>query len=182
MVTKVKVILRDGREVRLSDWQMLYGLAPYSNNIAKFFSLSESRFANDLTAYGELILNEPLMRILDGYREAVGKPVTINSFNRSEEHQKDLKERGYKAATYSPHVVKLAADIETKSDKETREGVKILKQVSDILKIKIRIGFEQYLKAGQTFIHVDVCPEYYAKGKPWCHHPHPIQWEKPTTW
>jgi hypothetical protein len=182
MVDKVKVILKDGRTVRLSDWQMMYGLAPYSNNIGRFFSLSEDRFKNDLTAYGELIVSELLIRVLDAYREAVGYPVTINSFNRSEEHQKDLKTRGFKAATHSPHVVKLAADIETKTEKETREGVKILKQVSDILKIKIRIGFEQYLKAGQTFIHVDVCPEYYSKGKPFCHEPHPAPWERPTTW
>jgi hypothetical protein len=182
MIDKVKVILRDGREVRLSDWQSLYGLAPYSNNIGKFFSIREYRFQKDIEDFGELVVNELLMRVLDGFREAVEEPVRLNSFNRNEEKQMKLKEQGFKTATYSPHVVKLAADIETKDEKQTREWVKVLKQVGDILQIKIRIGSEQYLKAGQTFIHVDVCPEYYSKGKPWSHFPHPAAWENKTTW
>jgi hypothetical protein len=182
MIDKVKVILRDGSQVRLSDWQSLYGLRPYSNEIGRYFSLTESRFQKDIQEYGELVVNEPLMRVLDGFREGVDSTVTLNSFNRNEEHQQELKKQGFKSATYSPHVVKLAADIETKDEKQTREWVKVLKQVGDILKIQIRIGFEQYLKVGQTFIHVDVCPEYYAPGKPWNNKFHPKVWEKKTTW
>src|SRR5690606_25260186 len=116
-----KVILIDDSMISLPEWQEIYGLEVYSNQIGKYFSLNEERFKNDLSAYGELIVSALLIEVLDGFREAVNQPVTLNSFNRNEEHQKDLQARGFKTATYSPHVVKLAADIETKTEKQTRE-------------------------------------------------------------
>lgn len=199
----IKVILRDGSETSLLNWQKIYGLTENSRMIGRYFSLNESRFKKDLADYGELIVSELLMRVLDAYREKLGQPVTINSFNRNELKQINLKTQGLRAATHSPHVMKLAADIDTpgiielqshtaplesptdlwkKAMQINRERVKILEQVSDDLGIHTRIGNEDYLKQKQTFIHVDVCPEYYAKGKPWNHKFHPIAWEKSINW
>jgi hypothetical protein len=182
MIDKVIVVLRDGSEISLTDWQKKYGLKPYSNAIGKYFSIREQRFEDDIETYGQLIVNELLIRVLDGFREAVDVPVNINSFNRDESRQEQLRSEGRRAAQYSPHVVKLAADIDTMDEHQTREWVKTLKQVASILGIKIRIGYKQYLDDGSTFIHVDVCPEYYAPGKPWNNRFHPIQWEKESEW
>lgn len=171
-----------GELISLAEWQHLYGLEEGSDQIGKFFRATERKFAEDIQNYGELIVNEQLMRVLDHFRATLKAPVTINSFNRDENKQKALKEAGAKAATYSPHVVKMAADIDTKSAEETRSRVRILQRCASELNIKVRIGYEQYLKAGSTFIHVDVCPEYYAPGKPFHAHPHPAVWEKQITW
>jgi hypothetical protein len=182
MRDKVIVIRKDGTEVTLAQWQEIYGLTVDSDKIGRHFSLSEHRFTKDIELFGTLVVNEQLMKVLDGFREVVKVPITINSFNRDQAKQDSLKDEGFKTAKYSPHVAKLAADIDTTSEEQTREWVKILQQVASILGITVRIGFEQYLKAGQTFIHVDVCPEYYATGKPWANKFHPIQWAQKTTW
>jgi hypothetical protein len=199
---KVKVILSDGTETTLNNWQKIYGLKLHSPLIGKYFSLNEARFQKDLSNYGELIVSELLIRVLDEYRKQLGQPVIINSFNRSEAKQVNLKAQGLRAATHSPHVAKLAADIDTpgilelashgapesptelwkKAMEINRERVKILEKVSDDLGIHTRIGNEEYLRAKQTFIHVDVCPEYFAKGKPWNDRFHPLAWEKSITW
>jgi hypothetical protein len=212
MIDKVKVILRDGSQIRLSDWQSLYGLRPYSNNIGRHFSLTEAKFAQDLNDYGELIVHELVMRVLDAYREAMNQPVPVNSFNRSKAKQVELTAHGYRTATFSPHEVHkendkflhgaTAVDADTPgiddlkknrpdvsrdelwkvAVKINRESVRILKEVANKLKIIIRIGNEEYLEKGQTFIHFDVAPEFYAPGKPWNKFPHPAAWEKKTTW
>jgi hypothetical protein len=182
MIEKVKVVLKNGNAVTLPEWQKFYQLPIYSNQIGRHFSLSEARFQNDLALYGELIVNEQLITVLDYFREAVNTPITINSFNRTDVHQKELKERGFKTALYSPHVMKMAADIDTKSNEQTETWVQILKKISDKSGIKIRIGYKQYQAAGQTFIHVDVCPEYYATDKPYNKQFHPTAWEQVITW
>jgi hypothetical protein len=211
MVDKVKVILKDGRIVRLSDWQMMYGLKPYSNDIGKHFSLSEKRFQEDLADYGELYLHELLIRLWDGYREAIGSATHLNSLNRNHDKQLQLKAQGARAAEFSPHEVHksvstfihggTASDIDTPGIEDlrrtrpgtdadlwqvalkiNRDSARVMREVSKKLKINVRIGYEQYLDKGQTFIHVDVAPEFYAPGKPWNKYFHPIQWEKPITW
>lgn len=182
MRDKVKVVLRNGSEVSLPEWQKIYGLPIDSDKIGRHFSLTESRFIRDIQDYDELIVNELLMTVMDALRDALKKRIIVNSFNRSEAHQQDLKKRGFKTATHSPHVAKMAVDIDTTSPEETREWAKYVKQVASILNIKVRIGFEEYLNTGQTFIHIDVCPEYYASGKPYYKFPHPKQWELVITW
>jgi hypothetical protein len=213
MIEQVKVILRDGSQIRLSDWQSLYGLRPYSNEIGRYFSLTESRFQKDIDDYGELIVHELLMRVLDGYREAMNQSTSVNSFNRNKAKQAELTAHGYRTATHSPHEVHkdaagkfehgaTAVDVDTPgiddlkknrpdvsrdelwkvAVKINRESVRILKEVANKLKITIRIGNEEYLEKGQTFIHFDVAPEFYAPGKPWNKFPHPAAWEKKTTW
>lgn len=176
----VKVILKDGTEVTMARWQEIYGIA--NEHIGRNFQLTESRFKTDLALYGELVVNELLMRVLDSFRESVGVPVTINSFNRSQEKQDELTAEGFKTAKVSPHVAKMAADIDTKTVEQTREWAKRLKVVGKLLGIKVRVGSEQYIKAGMTFVHVDVCPEFYAPDKPFHGTPHPIQWEREISW
>lgn len=176
----VKVILKDGTEVTLAKWQEIYGIA--NEHIGRNFQLTEARFKTDLAMYGELVVNELLMRVLDSFRESVGVPVTINSFNRSEAKQEELREAGYKTAKVSPHVAKMAADIDTNTVEQTRDWAKRLKVVGKLLGIKVRVGSEQYIKAGMSFVHVDVCAEFYAPGKPFHGTPHPIQWEKEISW
>ena len=178
----IKVILVDGSSVDLVVWQKLYNLKVGSGEIGKYFSTKDARIAKDIATFGELTVNSLLMRVLDAFREKIGKPVFLNAFNRTEAYQLQLKAQGYRTAEHSPHVAKMAADIETSSTAETLQYVDILKAVAKELNIKIRIGYRDYLKAGQTFIHVDVCPEYYAKGKPYNNLKHPIQWESEITW
>lgn len=204
MIDKVKVMLRDGSMVDLPVWQKQYGLKEYSNSIGKYFSISEHRFDADIDMFGQLVVNELLMRVLDGYREATNEPCCINSFNRDQAKQDQLQLAGYRTATHSPHIVKLAADVDTpgvddlrkmkkhakQSDFELwKEAVRInwerasmMRQVASILGIKVRIGHKEYLEKRQTFIHVDVCPEYFAAGKPFHKTPHPKVWERETTW
>lgn len=177
---KVIVITKDGTPTTLAKWQADYGLKP--DQIGKYFSLSEARFKQDMDEYGEIVVNELLMRVLDAFREEIKRPISINSFNRTEDHQKALKARGFRAATYSPHVVKMAADIDTHTAQQSKEYASVMQRVSVKIGIKVRVGVDDYIKAGQTFIHVDVCPEYYAPGKPFHGDKHPVQWEKPITW
>lgn len=201
MKEKVKVILRDGSTTALEQWQILYGLDTASDKIGRFFSLSEHRFKTDIDLFGELVVNELLMRVLDKYREFTKHAVVINSFNRTQEKQDQLRKNKFRAASHSPHVAKMAADVDTpgifelmvdkgwSKEKASKEAAKInydevilMRQAAAALQIKIRIGHKEYLQIGQTFFHVDVCPEFYAKGKPFHEYPHPAVWEKETQW
>lgn len=178
----IKVITKEDKEISLSEWQKLYGLQVGSFQIGHNFSAKEPKFQEDLANYGVLYVNELLIRVLDAAREKWGRPLIVNSFNRNAEKQAALKAQGLKAATHSPHVVYLAADIDTNSVQESRGLAKIIRAAAVQLGIKIRIGVEQYISVGQTFVHVDVCPEYYGPGKPRASHPHPAAWNEPIKW
>jgi uncharacterized protein YcbK (DUF882 family) len=178
----VIVIDKTGKEISLKEWQHKYGLPENSTKIGKFFSTTERKFQQDLKDYGKLVVNEQLIRFLDRLREKWAKPITINSFNRSPEKQAQLTAAGYRTASFSPHMVFMAADVDSGSALESRQLAMLAEGVSKELGIKIRIGLEDYIKAGQTFVHFDVCPEYYAKGKPFHTEPHPIQWESAIKW
>ena len=160
----IKIRLRDGSYITLPEWQIMYGLPKGSTKIGKYFSWTEYRFRQDIEQYGELIVDEMLMRLLDGIREERGKFTRINSFNRSEEHQLTLEGKGFKAAKFSPHVVKMGADIDTESHEETRKLAMLIDQVSKKMGIPCRFGYKSYMEDGMTFIHVDVCCYYYGKG------------------
>jgi hypothetical protein len=178
----IKVLKGDGHMITLLEWQEHYELPRGSKQIGKNFWYSESRFMQDIHQFDELIVSSLLMRLLDAFRKRVMRPVRISSFNRTDEYQQKLKARGYKTAKFSPHVVKLACDIDTDTPHQTRAEAKMLREEANKLNIACRIGFEDYLKNGQTFIHLDICPEYFAPGKPWHELPHPVQWETQTTW
>jgi hypothetical protein len=170
----------DGSLMKFEDYQKQNKLS--GAQIAHNFYYTEPKFTQDIQDYKELIVCHKLMRVLDTYRNLKNAPININSFNRSESKQKQLQKDGFKAAKTSPHVVKLAADCDTLTEKETLENVKMVQEAAKITDIKVRIGYQEYLNAGQTFIHIDVCPEYYAKGRIWYLKPHPIQWEREITW
>lgn len=180
MIEKVKILTEEGNYITLDQWQKSYGLKGY--NIGKYFSLKETRFKKDIELFGELIVCEPLMILLDAFRKEIGKPIYINSFNRSEVYQKTLAEKGFKAAKTSPHVVKMAADIDTVSDEQTRLYAKKMREVSKKIGIKCRIGFRQYIAKGDSFIHVDVCPVYYGKGCAFESNEVPSVWRKEIEW
>lgn len=177
---QIKVMLASGTIISLLEWQEQYEIK--DDQIGKHFSLNEPEFKENLEEFGSLTVNAPLMVLMDEFRERIGKPVKVNSYNRTEAKQARLRAQGYKAATYSPHVVKLAVDIDTTSKKETLEHVEVMRQVSKDTGIPCRIGYKTYLNRGQTFIHVDVCPLYYAEGKPWNNKKHPSVWEKQIEW
>src|SRR4051812_16636903 len=99
---KVKVVMVSGTIISLLEWQLFYGLERQSLKIGKHFSLEEDRFKTDLVLYGELVVNAQLIKVLDAFREAINLPITLNSFNRTQEHQNELTEKGYKTAKYSP--------------------------------------------------------------------------------
>lgn len=166
MIEKVRVLLEDGSRITLPEWQRAYGLTVNSHKIGQYFSLGEPRFRADLERFGKLIVCAPLMRVLDRFRYEVDRPVHINSFNRTKAYQRELKNQGYRTATYSPHVEKMAADIDTTSHAQTNAEVQVLRNISADMGIPIRIGWLSYQKRGQTFIHVDVCPHYFGAGGP----------------
>lgn len=178
----IKVITGQDKEITLAEWQKIYGLKVGSFQIGHNFSAKESKFQEDLAKYGVLYVNELLIRVLDAAREKWGRPLIVNSFNRNEAKQAELKAQGLKAATHSPHVVYLAADIDTSTPQESRNLAAVIRSAAISIGIKVRIGVEQYIAAGQTFVHVDVCPEYYGKGKSRASQPHPAAWNEPISW
>lgn len=178
---KVKILTTAGNYITLAEWQAKYSLQP--GQIGKYFSLREQRFQDDISLYKELIVAEPLMRVLDALRAKCGHALHINSFNRNAAKQAELKKQGFRAATISPHVFKMAADVDTKSFAESRELAKQAIAVAKELGIIIRVGVEDYIAKGQTFIHIDVCPMYFGNGKPFDNVSHPEVWEKHySTW
>jgi hypothetical protein len=178
----IKILKQTGNTISLYDWQKEYGLQLGSQHIGKFFKYTEPRFRQDIEQFGELVVCSLLMKVLDAFRAKVGRPVKLNSFNRTQEYQEDLERRGFKTAKFSPHVVKLACDIDTDTPEQTRREAKMLIETAKAIGINVRVGYEEYLKNGQTFIHVDVCPEYFAKGMVWHELPHPKAWETNAVW
>jgi hypothetical protein len=180
--TKVFVLMPDGNEVVLSQWQRENGYEVGSARIAKHFWFTESKFMQDIQDYGRLVVCEPLMKVADKYRDLKAASIKVNSFNRNHAKQQSLLAGGYKAAQVSPHEYFLAMDVDTDTEHETRLNAAMIREAAKQLGIKVRIGFEQYLKNNQTFIHIDVCPEYFAAGGPWNHLKHPPQWESEIQW
>ena len=181
MNNKVIIVTKEGKTITLDAWQKAYGLPLGSDKIGTYYSLKEPKLAEDLEDYDELVVNELLIRFLDALRAETG-PKVINSFNRNQAKQDSLYAQGLKTAKTSPHVVYMAADIDTKTAQQTRDLAKAAEVLAKRMGIKIRIGTELYLKRGQTFMHVDVCPEFYGKGKPFHNHAHPTEWESPLKW
>lgn len=151
--------------------------------VTKNFPVTESRFVNDTLLYGDCIICGPLFEVIQKYRDLKGLAVSINALNRSREKQEQLIADGFRAAKVSPHEYFLAADIDTISWEDTQASVKLLRQAAKEVGYKIRLGWKDYWnKDKSTFIHVDVCPEYFANGKVWYGKKHPIQWESAIEW
>jgi hypothetical protein len=76
----------------------------------------------------------------------------------------------------------VAVDVDTKTDAQTLDWVKRIKDIAKRLGIKVRVGYKLYMKEGKTFIHIDVCPMYFAKGCVWSKRTHPTVWEQEISW
>lgn len=174
----IKVITIDDKLISLEEWQRSYGLNAHHTQIGKYFFRDEPIFARDEKDYGTLYVCAPLMQVMDAYRMEAGRALTANSYNRSKAKQAQLKARGFRTAEQSPHEEMLAVDIDTTSRSQTEREAKIVLQVAEELDIKVRVGYKDYLSQGQTFIHIDVCPEYFGVGKPRHKQKHPVAWER----
>jgi len=173
----MNIINKEGRLLPLLEWQELYNLKAGSKQIGRFFAIGEH------SIYEEGTVAAPLIMLLDKYRELKGEPVSINSMYRTQEHQESLHAAGYRTAPPSPHVdLCMAADVDTHSEPDTYDSVSLLTKAAKQLGLKIRLGFHTYLADGNTFVHVDVCPEYFGKGKPYYGKKHPVQWENSIVW
>jgi hypothetical protein len=182
MKENIFVLTASDKLISLEAWQKIYGLHAHHLQIGKWFHADEPKFQQDLKDYGTLVVSELLIRVADRTRELWGRPLHVNSFNRNEAKQEALRASGARAATTSPHVVFLAMDIDTKHFDDSRKLAAVIIQAGKELNIKVRVGFKQYIQAGQTFVHFDVCPEYYAQGKSRYNKPHPAPWEVAITW
>jgi len=100
----------------------------------------------------------PILDFVEELRKEMGRPLRINAGVRTQAKQRDLKRRGYKAATYSPHVYRCALDIDTTSKSQTRRLVSAIRRVSRRTGIPIRIGWKSYMRSGMTFVHIDCAP------------------------
>lgn len=171
----MKVVIKDyGNYIPLEQYQRIEKLE--SNQLSKNFLVGE------FSCRGNLIIAEPLVNFLQLYRSFIKKQVKINSGYRSLEKQNELKRRGFKTARNSPHVEGMAADLDFKNKQEVLENVLILKELSSKHNYSIRLGYKQYLSVGQTFIHIDVCPMFYGKHKPFHKNQHPLAWENQIEW
>lgn len=166
------IILLNGTKVSLSEFQSLYGIK--SDQVGRYFGMNE--FPNPF------IMAEPVIRLADLVRGFMGKPLHLNSSYRSQRKQDELRKSEFRAAFYSPHVKGMAFDIDTTSEAETYALVAALEYCADLLGYKIRLGFKDYLLDGHTFVHVDVTPMYYGKGKIYNRTDHPFQWETERKW
>lgn len=176
------IITKEGKRIELLEWQQLYNLEVGSSHIGHFFSIGEKSRGGKVVIKDGCKAAELLIILLDMVRRLWDEAIYLNSFDRTEEEQQSLRDRGYRTATFSPHVVAMGADIDTRTPKETLKLVATIKAAADILKIKVRIGYKLYMKDGHTFVHVDVCPEYYGKDKAFNHLPHPQAWEVAINW
>lgn len=208
--SKVIILTLDGRHITLNEWQKLYGLPIGSDLVGKYFSYKETRFIEDITLYGVVIIAEPLIIVLDEYRHITGVPAILSSLNRNDAKQLELLkleeeenarrkklDPSYKPdklrAEISPHVFKLAADVDVKNKAQVLARVPAMRLAARNKNIRIRIGYMAYLKKHDelaaegkpdqwTFIHVDVCPMYFGPGGVWHKDPHPKVWEIQNEW
>ena len=169
------IILRNGQRMPFSEWQKKHGIS--ADKFSQYFSFRDKKLDRP-----DFQLSELLFPIIDEFRKQVRKPVFINSAYRSQAEQDNLIAKGHRAVKNSPHTQGMAIDIDTLTPAETYRHVRILEAVAKKLDIKIRIGFRKYLKDGNTFIHFDVAPEYFAKGKPFHHINHAEAWERQARW
>ena len=170
------IILKTGERVSLDVWQGLYDLPVKTNKIGKYFTIGEPYFFNGME------ISSLLIQLSDQVRINLGKPLVASSSSRTEKRQQELLDEGVRAATVSPHTRGMAIDYDVNTKKEALELANAFLEAAKQLGIKIRIGVYKYLEEGKTFVHLDVCPEYYAKGKPYHSTKHPEPWEREMVW
>lgn len=147
------------KHIPLVDWQNMNHLP--SSHLAPHIHLLN----DNVTDNGDIIMNELLINIFEEIREKVGKPIKINSGYRSEKKQAELIKQGYKAAEVSPHCQGWALDLDYGDTLDGRMLLACARNIRSVHNGYIRIGYKQYLDAGQSFIHIDIAPYCYEKLK-----------------
>lgn len=159
----------------LADHQAINDLP--KDKVGKYFSLNEKAIRESQ------IINAELIAILDTLREQIKRPVIITSLHRTPKKQQELKEAGYAAASHSPHLYGCAADIDCKNAFEVKAYAGLLEAISLDLGIPIRIGYNQYLKLGQTFVHIDTTPLIFGEEGIYGHLPNiPTAFKSKSKW
>jgi len=123
----------------------------------EFFSPSEL-FDREPYAPRERLIHGSIVEVADEVRRRWGGPIPCTAGVRTQGKQELLRQRGYRAAQYSPHVYRCAMDLDVPAAGDVRRLVAIVREVSRELGIPVRIGWRQYLNAGQSFVHVDTAP------------------------
>jgi hypothetical protein len=101
----------------------------------------------------------PVVKLADEVRRRWGKPLRCSSGVRSLAKQQQLRESGAKAATHSPHVIgRCAMDLDVGSAQEVYRLVRIVREAARDLGIPVRIGWKEYLRNNQSFVHIDCAP------------------------
>lgn len=123
-------------------------------------------------------MNAEVLDVFDSVREKVGGPLSITSGKRSTKYQKELRRKGYRAASISPHCLGIAIDIRVPEGMEDSDLATLFIQESvQICKVSPRIGYLAYRnspKESSTFIHFDLAPMVY-----WRHSGLPGSWGIP---
>lgn len=129
-----------------------------------------------------------ILSVFETLRSRTGNsPLRINSGYRSNARQAEL--RAYytnigqpdRAAAISPHTVGMALDIGADTREQLGNMVQVLRDMRTHSR-RLRIGWRQYLEAGDIFVHVDCCPLYYGQGMTWHAQAHPAAWETESEW
>jgi uncharacterized protein YcbK (DUF882 family) len=183
-----QIILRDGSSVSLAEWQLRNNLPP--DKAMPQFSVRELGLHKENAR-----ITEQLLLLLQKVRDIRNKSTKINEGFRSPAEARALHDRyaammragtlnasKNPASLNSPHTQGMAADIDESSPESVRKLEADIRKAAAELGFSIRIGIRQYLGAGMTFVHVDVCPEFFAPGKPFHLRPHPAAWRNPITW
>jgi hypothetical protein len=139
----------------------------WNRSLAANLRLSEVLDPLDLASACPEFFHDGLLLAWELVRKAWGKPIKINSGARSPGKQNALLEAGFRAAEFSPHVVRferlpsgeiiiyrpcLAFDLGTKSADESRLLAECIRQTVPMA----RIFWRRYLPS--TFVHFDVAP------------------------
>ena len=120
--------------------------------------IHESVFASAAELYRDpflkdsekLMLSETLA-VFDAARQLLGGPLVITSGRRSEAHQEELRQAGYRAARYSPHVYGAALDVRVPPRLTDYGLANLLCAAAQQLRLpRPRLGFELYRKDPRT--------------------------------
>jgi len=171
-----QIILDDGTITTLVKWQRknFPGLVG-TNLVTPHVSIRE------IDCQSKILIAEKVLFIFEELRKMKGGPIRINSGYRTAEYQKELREKGFRAAITSPHVHGYALDVDTSSFNETDQMVQWLRGIRDDFPW-LRIGWKKYKGDGNTFVHFDVAPWFHRKSGPYNSKMYPESWQYPIEW
>lgn len=114
-------------------------------------------------------MHQGLLLAFDDVREMLGHSLLISSGRRTQEAQDDLRKSGYRAALVSSHVFGLALDVIVPNPFSDEEFANFFvgpcfARTGFIPRLGYK-GYRNELGASAQWVHVDVCPSVYVKGK-----------------